>query len=406
MGNIVFDTKTDRVIVEGAEREWCKSLIYDACFAALGRIPVDATAVWDGLVHLGYQVKGTWDAKTVEKLCLNLGSLFRDRAMITDASGDKHVWSILQLNTAMRSQNPMVQLAARIHGQCEIHAFVRGPNKAWLADLIEVSIASGYLRLFDYPQDEDKNKSGWRALCALLRKNDTEDVVMSYGGCNMFPDPDVLDWEEKDLQDKCDQWRQNNQEGDDPIQMKGDIFAELGSDQTWDRCLVALHPTLELEPTGFGDFYFDDGKSIHDLVDLFRVPAAAAAAVESKTTDGSKKRPAADDEDNDKRPPKRHKTEPRQMKINQLWALAVRHNPGFKNPDLTLYNLEFRLRAMYDAARSEYVSGTIDRAALWTAWEKEWNKRREVRSQAPSVDSMDRWNERERRNARMFRSRA
>ena len=41
------------------------------------------------------------------------------------------------LNTALEAGNDVVKLMARIHGQCEIHCFVRKENIEWFADLLQ-----------------------------------------------------------------------------------------------------------------------------------------------------------------------------------------------------------------------------------------------------------------------------
>src|SRR5580765_4749066 len=40
------------------------------------------------------------------------------------------------LNTAVAMGSDPIRLLAKLHGQCEIHAYVEGPNRAWLADII------------------------------------------------------------------------------------------------------------------------------------------------------------------------------------------------------------------------------------------------------------------------------
>lgn len=67
------------------------------------------------------------------------------------------------LNTAIALGNRAIQLAARIHGQCEIHGFVEGPNRAWLADIIEEGLAAGIFRRHEMTDEQH------RELAALLK---------------------------------------------------------------------------------------------------------------------------------------------------------------------------------------------------------------------------------------------
>lgn len=90
----------------------------------------------------------------------------------------KHIdaWSIA-LNTALAIGNEPLKLCARLHGQCEIHAWVDGKNRAWLADVIE----SGRQRnLF-------RREQGWTGVVDLLRRSDKGEVVTSYSVTEDFP---------------------------------------------------------------------------------------------------------------------------------------------------------------------------------------------------------------------------
>src|SRR5690606_31251558 len=42
----------------------------------------------------------------------------------------------VSLNTALDTGSDALRLLARLHGQCELHCWVDGPNRAWLADII------------------------------------------------------------------------------------------------------------------------------------------------------------------------------------------------------------------------------------------------------------------------------
>jgi hypothetical protein len=39
-----------------------------------------------------------------------------------------------------------VRFLARLHGQCEVHGWVAGKNRAWLADIIETGRETAILR--------------------------------------------------------------------------------------------------------------------------------------------------------------------------------------------------------------------------------------------------------------------
>lgn len=107
------------------------------------------------------------------------------------------------LNTALALGGDVVRLIARLHGQCEIHAWVDGPNRAWLAEIVEEGRASGVLR----------SGQGWESVAVFLRETDEEPVVTSFSVSDSFPNAYVANWrDEKDGDDwydlpRAEQWR-------------------------------------------------------------------------------------------------------------------------------------------------------------------------------------------------------
>lgn len=91
------------------------------------------------------------------------------------------VWH-LYLNTALRMGSNPVKLMARIHGSCEIHCFVEGENRNWLAGLIEDGIETNVLRFKTNNMD-----NGWLNVADMLRDSDDDPVVLSYSVTDPFP---------------------------------------------------------------------------------------------------------------------------------------------------------------------------------------------------------------------------
>jgi hypothetical protein len=73
----------------------------------------------------------------------------------------------LILNTAIVLGSDPVKLGARLQGQCELHTYVEGCNREWLAGIIERGIACKFYR----------NSAGWELVVGLLRKDDASPVV-------------------------------------------------------------------------------------------------------------------------------------------------------------------------------------------------------------------------------------
>ena len=94
------------------------------------------------------------------------------------------VWHLM-LNTVMSIGSDTIKLLARLHAQCEMHAYIRGKNRNWLADIIECGREEGILR----------EKVGWEDTIKMLRSNDKETIVLSYSVCESFPNPKIADWD-------------------------------------------------------------------------------------------------------------------------------------------------------------------------------------------------------------------
>lgn len=104
-----------------------------------------------------------------------------------------------QLNTAISMGSTPVRLAARLHGQCEIHAYVEGPHRAWLADVVEAGLREAIFRA----------REGWEGMVTLLRSRDDEPVVTSYSVCDGFPNSHIakMEDEEWDELNHFEQWQ-------------------------------------------------------------------------------------------------------------------------------------------------------------------------------------------------------
>lgn len=157
------------------------------------------------------------------------------------------------LNTACLIGNDVVKLMARLHGQCEIHCWVNGPNRAWLAGLIETGCEIGLLR------ESEQWKSGWDKAVMLLHSRDDCPVVTSYSVCEQFPNPSVTKWKppkDGDGEPDYDKWY------------------ELPDAEQWRLGMEGLktNPLLEMKPDNWQAYYFGDS------INAFKIRAAANRA--------------------------------------------------------------------------------------------------------------------------------
>lgn len=184
----------------------------------------------------------------------------------------------LVLNTACRVGGDAVKLAARIHGQCEIHGWCEGKDRAWLAGIIDQGLASGVYRKSLAPGRPDGSKGepqpmGWENVTALLRSRDDEPVVLSYSVCDSFPNRDEAEWEPPDGDDLRPAWYDDESWAG----MDDATRARYRADEGWERLtdaerwnahmdtLRAKSGGLRLDPADWDSFWFGHGLSVFDL---------------------------------------------------------------------------------------------------------------------------------------------
>ncbi|MER5649667.1 hypothetical protein [Streptosporangium sp. NPDC002524] len=190
----------------------------------------------------------------------------------------------LAFNTALQVGSDTVKLAARIYGQAEIHGYVEGPNRAWLAGLIDRGLAEGVLRRgFSVTSGSATSwlETGWREVAEFLRSRDDEPVVMngSLAG-NFFPSVATSGWTPPEGTDPIPaSWRDYPAAWEELGEDERDSYREEEREELFDALDVAeqwrvgmqelrrLSKTqrLELEPDGWDDFRYGHRLSVLDL---------------------------------------------------------------------------------------------------------------------------------------------
>ena len=156
------------------------------------------------------------------------------------------------LNTALVMGSDAVKLLARLHGQCEIHAYVEGEDRAWLAGIITRGRETGVLR----------DDMGWEAVATFLVAAADAPIVTSYSVCEQFPNPYAAKWK------------------------KGpDAWYELPRAKQWKLALATLRAQrgCRMQPSDWQTFYFMDGTTAFDLLKRVNEPALAGASPEAET---------------------------------------------------------------------------------------------------------------------------
>ncbi len=142
------------------------------------------------------------------------------------------------LNTVLVVGSDLMALAAKVNAWCESHAWIDGPDRAWMADLIEKGLDAGVYRrtLREYDQ-------GWTDVVAMLRRRDDEPVVLHDSSGNWFPAAEFAGVD-------ANEWE------------------NLRDAQRWDAALTVLRaerPWARLAPDTLSTVRFLHGLTIYDL---------------------------------------------------------------------------------------------------------------------------------------------
>jgi len=144
MSAIWFNSKgACDVYVMGSERAWfgvyCSGLMVRVLKHTMrdsGSFP----SVWRRILKDTYICNYKQDGPLgtfEEVLSTWLTTSFNNKFVVGDVEIDPFC---VALNTAIVSGSDPIVLAARLHGQSEIHTYVEGENRAWLADVIRQDV--------------------------------------------------------------------------------------------------------------------------------------------------------------------------------------------------------------------------------------------------------------------------
>lgn len=178
---------------------------------------------------------------------------FGTKYLVDPRTGAEYPPFRLGLNTAMAAGSDPVRLLARIHGSCEIHGYVEGPDREWLAGIMETGLRDNVFR-------PDR---GWESLIELLRGRDDDPVVMSYsvteGSSGIVTSPASTQMLAFGNPEERDEW--------------WDAWDEQPADDQWTQALEALRLLnetwfLRLDPSLFAEHRFGGGESAFDIARL------------------------------------------------------------------------------------------------------------------------------------------
>jgi len=231
------------VSVRGNERAWFGVYCNELMTRSLKHTMWDSEerpSVWRRILKdtylADYKVVNMFDAfgNTLSEWLMVSGKKF----MVGDVEIDP---VCVALNTAIVAGSDPVVLGARLHGQCEAHAYVEGKNREWLADVIRHGRKIGFLR----------KDMGWESVVELLEIDEDSPIVTSYSVTESFPNRWIAGL------------RQDSDE---------EAWYDLSHEEQWDMAMKKLgeNEFLEMGPddANWHDFRFDNGINAFQLQEM------------------------------------------------------------------------------------------------------------------------------------------
>lgn len=263
MSSVAFHSPDhDTVCVGGAERIWagllCTRIMHGvlglADSPALDRPPLDRLL---RMVPDGHYLHDYARRRDVEGTARLMRSALGGHDDCLTWNGHHVDEFTLALNTALVVGGDALRLSARMHGSCEIHGWVNGSNRAWLADVVEEGLARGVLRRAHQTQYEN-----WPGVAALLRHTAHTPVVMSYSVTESFPNAELARPPTKPYNEMTEDER-------DARDAEIEAWDELDAGTQWEQALAALQTAdegLEIKPEDWTTFRFTHRLSAFDLL--------------------------------------------------------------------------------------------------------------------------------------------
>jgi hypothetical protein len=250
MSRIYFHSISSETEVLGMERAYCGCMISD-----IGLSILNLKTSYDliiPLLHPDHYIQDTVKKNSggvkenvIHQIETAIRISFSDEKFLVLDNKPINPWHLM-LNTVLSIGSDTLRFMARLHAQCEIHSYVRGKNRNWLAGIIERGREEDILR----------DDVGWEDTVKMLRSNNKETVVLSYSVCDSFPNGSVADWEPP-----------IDPEYDEP---DWDVWHNLSNKKKWNLGLRGLlkkgHSLLEWKPDNWANVRFgEDGMTVFQL---------------------------------------------------------------------------------------------------------------------------------------------
>lgn len=190
----------------------------------------------------------------------------------------------LVANTVLAAGSDPMRLAIKIHLLCEIHGYVMGYHRGWLADLIEEGYEEGLYRK-GFKRADDKHSMdellgkevpeeakvfqsmGWPELVAKLREGRSGPVVMSDSVTEGFPNEHTAGWMPLWPEGVEKDWGALSTEQQEERSDRQEEWLNLPHHRHWDLAVKGLKGRLApIEPKTLRTRRFGYGISLIDLL--------------------------------------------------------------------------------------------------------------------------------------------
>lgn len=241
MSVIYFHTPGGTAKVRGSERALAQQFADHALHFAL-RLPEGSVRPHPIEKLLTEKARMYLESVTLSELVTLSGEI--GEHLVVKESRPLDLWTV-GLNTGLVLGSPAMKLLLRVHGTCEIHSFIQGHNRKWLAELISVGLTQRVLSV----------DAGWPALQELCLQSAFEPMVLSYSVCDQFPNRHMA---------LRGSWQL------EPDDQEGERWYSLSTKERWRTAWDGLQRqpgNLEWNPERWDLFRFDDGLDGFELYD-------------------------------------------------------------------------------------------------------------------------------------------